>query len=246
MKHPGHTYGGFVPAISERGVTVLLSLGWSRASIAAWRCRHSWSWGGRLTSTGAMIIIMTLLSTVEASGVRFIRCGIQSGWDSLSIPIPIVQSLKEIGAWNHLTLRGDKSLYNRLRHQLKTLSDGEEDRSGGRRINVDAGPRVGVLLSLTLLFVLAQQYSSPILEHKSLVYHGLKVLEVSGFQSIIESIIQSIEETLLLLLVGMYIIWCIVGKLCKMSDILAHCHGSLLQILELLLIELDNTLRYVM
>jgi hypothetical protein len=21
MKHPGHTYGGFVPAISERGVT---------------------------------------------------------------------------------------------------------------------------------------------------------------------------------------------------------------------------------
>jgi hypothetical protein len=24
MKHPGHTYGGFVPAISERGMTSLL------------------------------------------------------------------------------------------------------------------------------------------------------------------------------------------------------------------------------
>jgi hypothetical protein len=33
-----------------------------------------------------------------------------------------------------------------------------------------------------------------------------------------------------------------VGKLCEMSDILAHYHGFLLQILELLL-ELDNTLR---
>jgi hypothetical protein len=24
MKHPGHTYGGFIPAISERGTTVIL------------------------------------------------------------------------------------------------------------------------------------------------------------------------------------------------------------------------------
>jgi hypothetical protein len=24
MKHPGHTYGGFVPAISERGLTLTL------------------------------------------------------------------------------------------------------------------------------------------------------------------------------------------------------------------------------
>jgi hypothetical protein len=24
MKHPGHTYGGFVPAISERGMTDVL------------------------------------------------------------------------------------------------------------------------------------------------------------------------------------------------------------------------------
>jgi hypothetical protein len=35
-------------------------------------------------------------------------------------------------------------------------------------------------------------------------------------------------------------------KLEKRGDILTHCHGSLLQILELLLLELDNTLRYMM
>jgi hypothetical protein len=81
--------------------------------------------------------------------------------------------------------------------------------------------------------------------HKSLVYHGLNILEVSGFQSIYKSIIQSIQETLLLLLVGVHIVGSIAGKQCETSDILAHSHGSLLQILELLL-ELDNTLRYVM
>jgi hypothetical protein len=31
-----------------------------------------------------------------------------------------------------------------------------------------------------------------------------------------------------------------------MCDILAHHHGSLLQILEFIFLELDNTLRYVM
>jgi hypothetical protein len=67
------------------------------------------------------------------------------------------------------------------------------------------GLGVGVLLSLTLMLVLAWQYSSPILKHKSLVYHGLKVLEVSSFQSIGESIIQSIEEILLLLLIDIHV-----------------------------------------
>jgi hypothetical protein len=40
-----------------------------------------------------------------------------------------VWSLKEVGARNHLSLCGDKSLSSRLRHQLKTLDDGAEDRS---------------------------------------------------------------------------------------------------------------------
>jgi hypothetical protein len=49
----------------------------------------------------------------------------------------------------------------------------------------------------------------------------------------------------LLLLVGIHVVWSIAGKLHETGDILTHRHGSLLQILELLL-ELDNTLRYVM
>jgi hypothetical protein len=108
-----------------------------------------------LTSTGVMISIMILLSTVEASGVHFIRCWIRSGWGSLSTLIPSVRSLKEVRAWNHLALWGDKSLSSRLRHRLKTLWDGVEDRSSRQRIDIDAGPRVGDLLGLTLLHALA-------------------------------------------------------------------------------------------
>jgi hypothetical protein len=37
-----------------------------------------------------------------------------------------------------------------------------------------------------------------------------------------------------------------VGKLRETSDILAHRHRSSLQILKLLLLKLDNTLRYMM
>jgi hypothetical protein len=71
-----------------------------------------------------MISIMTVLCTVEASGVCFIRYYILSGWGSLGTLIPSVQSLEETGAWNHLLLRGDKSLASRLRHRLRTLCGG--------------------------------------------------------------------------------------------------------------------------
>jgi hypothetical protein len=98
---------------------------------------------------------MTLLAIVEATGVCFIWCGIRSGWGSLSSQIPSIHSLKVVGMQNHLPLWGDKSLSSRLRHQMKTLSDGTEDRSSRQRIDVDVGPRVVALLGLTLLLVLA-------------------------------------------------------------------------------------------
>jgi hypothetical protein len=71
-------------------------------------------------------------------------------WSTL---IPSVWSLKEVGAWNHLLLWGNKSLCSRLRHWLKTMSDGANDRSSRQRIDVDAGHGVGA--RLTLAFVLA-------------------------------------------------------------------------------------------
>jgi hypothetical protein len=106
--------------------------------------------------TGATISIMTLLPTVEASGVRFIRCCIWSGWGSLSTLIPSVWSLKGIGAWIHLLLRGNKSLASRSRHRLRSLWNGVEDRSSTRRTDIDARPGVGVLLGLMLLLVLSR------------------------------------------------------------------------------------------
>jgi hypothetical protein len=114
-----------------------------------------------LTSTRATIGIMTFLSTVEASGVHFFWCSILSGWSPLSTLIPSIQSLKEIGVWNHLLLRGDKSLASRVRHLLRTLWNGAEEWSSRQTIDIDAGLRVGAMLGLTLL--LALHVSIPLL-----------------------------------------------------------------------------------
>jgi hypothetical protein len=98
---------------------------------------------------------MTLLSIVEANGVRFIRCCIWSGWGSLSTLIPSVWSLKEIRARNHLLLRGNKSLASRPRHRVRALWNRAEERSSRQRTDVDTRHGVGVLLGLALLLVLA-------------------------------------------------------------------------------------------
>jgi hypothetical protein len=50
----------------------------------------------------------------------------------------------------------------------------------------------------------------------------------------------------LLPLKGIHVIGSIAGKLRETSNILAHHHGSSLHFLEFLLLELDNTFKYVM
>jgi hypothetical protein len=95
---------------------------------------------------------MTLLSRIVAFLARWVLgCSMVSRcpWRTL---IPSVWSLKEVGVQNHLLLWGNKSLCSRLRHRLKTLSDGVKDRFNMRRIDIDAGP--GVRAWLTLAFVL--------------------------------------------------------------------------------------------
>jgi hypothetical protein len=67
-------------------------------------------------------------------------------WGPWSTLIPSVWSLKDVEVRNYLPL---------LRHRLKTLSDGANDRSRRRRIDIDARPRVGARLTLALLLALA-------------------------------------------------------------------------------------------
>jgi hypothetical protein len=55
---------------------------------------------------------------------------------------------------------------------------------------------------LTHQLTLALHHTPAILQHKSLVHHPLEVLKVSGLQSIGQSIIQAIQETLLFLLIS--------------------------------------------
>jgi hypothetical protein len=55
---------------------------------------------------------------------------------------------------------------------------------------------------LTHQLTLALHHSSIVLQHESLVHHPLEMLKVPGLQSIGQSIIQAIQEALLLLLIS--------------------------------------------
>jgi hypothetical protein len=187
---------------------------------------------------------VTWLSIVETSLACFHRRCTLTSWGPSHILILRVWGLKEIRVRNHLSWWGDKSLSSWLRNPLNTLLHKAEGRSSRQRSHTN--PRVATLLTLAFLLSLAHQYSSSILEHKGLVYHGLEIVEVTCFQSIGKFIIQFVEETLLFLFVGIHVVGSVAGKLHEMSDILAHRHVSLLQILEFLLLELDYTLRHMM
>jgi hypothetical protein len=55
----------------------------------------------------------------------------------------------------------------------------------------------------------ALHHTSAVLQHKSLVHHPLEVLKISGLQSLDQTIIQSIQKAILLLLISVNFMWSI-------------------------------------
>jgi hypothetical protein len=92
-----------------------------------------------------------------------------------------------------------------------------------------------------ILLTLALHHTPMVLQHRSPFHHPLEVLKISSLQSICQSIIQVIQETLLLCLISVHFMRSIVRQLSELGDILIHRHGPLLQILKLLL-QLDHSL----
>jgi hypothetical protein len=95
------------------------------------------------------------------------------------------------------------------------------------------------MLTHQLMFTL--HHTSVVLQHKSLVHHPLKIFKVPGLQSMGQSIIQAIQEALLLLLISVDCMGSIARQLSELGDKLVHIHGSLFQILKLL-VQFDHAL----
>jgi hypothetical protein len=93
---------------------------------------------------------------------------------------------------------------------------------------------------------LVLHHCSTILQHKGLVHHPLEVLKVSSLQSIGQPIIQSVQETLMFLLISVDFMRGVMRQLSELGDVLVHRHGPLFQILKLLLLQLDNSLGNMM
>jgi hypothetical protein len=65
--------------------------------------------------------------------------------------------------------------------------------------------------------MLVLHYTSAVLQPKSIVYHPLEVLKVMS-----QSIIQTIQETFLLLLISVYLIGSIARQLGEHGDVVIH------------------------
>jgi hypothetical protein len=82
-----------------------------------------------------------------------------------------------------------------------------------------------------------------VLHHKCLVHHLLESREVVSYQLILQSSVQTIQEELLLLLIISHILWGIPRQLNEFVTVLTHRHTTLFQTEELLLLELDHSIR---
>jgi hypothetical protein len=110
----------------------------------------------------------------------------------------------------------------------------------------DTRPGATAWLVLMQQLTLALHHASEILQHKSIVHYPLEVLKVLSLQSIGQSIIQTIQESFLLLLISNDFMRGIARQLSELGDILVHSHGPLFQILKLFLLQLDNSLGNMM
>jgi hypothetical protein len=99
---------------------------------------------------------------------------------------------------------------------------------------------------LTHQLTLSLHHTSTVFQHKSLVHHPLEVPKVLGLQSIGQTIIQAIQETLLLLFISVDFMRGITRQLSELCDVFIHRHGPLFQILNLLLLRLDDSLGNMM
>jgi hypothetical protein len=98
---------------------------------------------------------------------------------------------------------------------------------------------------LTHQLTLALHHTSAVLQHKNLAHHPLEILKDPDLQRIGQSIIQSIQKAILLLLISVHFIGSIASQVSELGDILVHRHGPLLQILKLLLLQLHDSLGYM-
>jgi hypothetical protein len=82
--------------------------------------------------------------------------------------------------------------------------------------------------------MLALHHTSTVLQHKSVVHHPLEALKIPSLQSIGLAIIQSIQETILLLLIHIDFMRGVMRQLSELGYVLIYRHGPLFQILKLL------------
>jgi hypothetical protein len=59
---------------------------------------------------------------------------------------------------------------------------------------------------LVFLLLLALHHTSAVIQNKGLVHDSLEVLKILGLQSISQTIIQTIQKALLLLLISVYLV----------------------------------------
>jgi hypothetical protein len=76
--------------------------------------------------------------------------------------------------------------------------------------------------------MLALHHTSIVLQHKSLVHHSMDVFKVPSLQSVGQSIIQTIQESLMLPFISVDFMRSIARQLTKLGDILVDRHGPLL------------------